>query len=97
MTNSDNRTAPKKTYSISNKQMLQFIDKLPTLKDNNKNTEFLLPVQTKNEVITADNLQNNSFPAAGIASINIKFSYDFVMDRWFLNDKRIEVVDLDRS
>ncbi len=98
MSNTENRTAPKKSYSISNELMLKFIDGLPSLKDNNKNTEFILSAQTFNDIITSD--VNNPDPKSSLGtkgSVSIRFSYDFVNDRWFLNDNKINVVDRERE
>ncbi|MBK7035059.1 MAG: hypothetical protein IPI31_10075 [Bacteroidetes bacterium] len=98
MSNSENRTAPKKSYSISNDLMLKFIDGLPSLKDNNKNTEFILSAQTVDDIIISDKNNSDAKSAVGTkGTINIKFSYDFVNDRWFLNDNKISVVDRERG
>ncbi len=88
MSNSDNRSAPKITYTISNEQMLKFISNIPTLAENNKSCEYLVSAQLKSDENTSA-IQNSA--------VQIKFSYDFVMDRWFLNDKRIAVLDLERD
>lgn len=98
MSNTTNRSTVKKTYIITNDQMLVFLNKIPTLKENNKNTEYTLSVQSRGDNITegmADNAANKN--AAEITFVNIHFSYDFVNDRWFLNDKTIEVLDLHRD
>ena len=90
----ESKLAPKKTYSISNEQMLNIIEKLPSLKDNNKNTEYIYTAHTSNDIITDGSgeviSKSKDIPAG---RINIHFSYDFVMDRWFLNDNKISVVN----
>ena len=98
MSNPENRTAPKKSSSISNDLMLKLIDGLPSLKDNNKNTEFILSAQTVDDIIISDKNNSDAKSAVGTkGTINIKFSYDFVNDRWFLNDNKISVVDRERG
>ncbi|MBC8047175.1 MAG: hypothetical protein H7Y00_10295 [Fimbriimonadaceae bacterium] len=78
--------------------MLKLIDKLPTLKENNKNTEFILSAQTRDDVITEEKeLKDSKSQPGTTGSVNIRFSYDFVNDRWFLNDSKIEVIDRLRS
>ncbi|HET8964363.1 MAG TPA: hypothetical protein VFM99_10710 [Chitinophagales bacterium] len=98
MSNTNTRSAPKKNYTITNTQMLSFIEKLPSLKDNNNNTEFNLPVRLyENEIIQSTDTAIASQTTAEIKFVNIHFSYDFVNDRWFLNDKNIEVIDMHRD
>ncbi len=98
MSNTTSRIAPKKTYIISNELMLKMIDKLPTLIQNNKNTEFILQVKTKNdEIIDESAQQNNKLTSDTSGTLKIQFSYDFVNDRWFLNDHKIKVTNRDRS
>jgi len=90
MVTSDKRISIIKTYTISNDALLQFIAKIPTLQQNNKSPEYLMPAQTKDDVITIHS--NATTPDKG-TYINIRFSYDFVQDRWFLNDKRVDIID----
>ncbi|MBK8682549.1 MAG: hypothetical protein KA954_07000 [Chitinophagales bacterium] len=98
MSNTNARSAQKKNYTITNAQMLGFIEKLPSLKDNNKNTEFNLPVRLhENEIIQGSDVAIASQTTSDIKFVNIHFSYDFVNDRWFLNDKNIEVIDMHRD
>ncbi len=94
MINSDRSAAPKKLYTISNEQMLHFISELPALKDNNKHTEFSLQVRTVNEVISTE--AGTALSSDVVGKLDIHFSYDFVNDRWFLNDNKIEVIDRNR-
>ncbi len=94
MSYTESKTAPKKTYSISNEQMLNIIEKLPTLQENNKNTEYVFSAQTSDDEITDGSnptISKSKNMTAG--KISIHFSYDFVNDRWFLNDNKIVVVD----
>lgn len=74
--------------------MLHFISGLPALKDNNKHTEFSLSVRTINDVISTDT--NTVLSTDVIGNLVIHFSYDFVNDRWFLNDNKVEVTDRHR-
>lgn len=98
MSNTNSRTSAKINYTISNAQMHVLLNKLPSLKENNKNTEFNLSAQVRGEIITEGLTSQESKVHMGpIGSINIHFSYDFVNDRWFLNDTKVEVIGLDRG
>lgn len=80
----------RKKYSLSNKLLLQFIDKIPPLTKDNKATEFLMEAQLADDGALAE---KGSLKDANAVKVNIRFSYDFVMDRWFMNDPNIIVED----
>lgn len=86
----DKKIIKSRIYTISYNHLQELLSKIPTLQDNKKSPEYLLSAQTKDDIITTDEVS----PSVEDATfINIKFSYDFVMNRWFLTDKRIEVIE----
>lgn len=86
----DKRIIKSRTYTISYNHLQELLSKIPTLQDNKKSPEYLLSAQTKDDIITTDEIPSSADDAT---FINIKFSYDFVMNRWFLTDKRIEIIE----
>lgn len=78
---------------MSNANMLQLIDGIPSLKNNHNKTEYIISTYACNGSIILDK-PPRSETSDPVSAVQVQFSYDFVQDRWFLNDKRITVFDL---
>ena len=92
MSNSTNKSTRLPSYTITNEQVQKLIEKIPSLQNNNKNTEYILKVQTNNGAISVETPASQAKNESS-GTLQLQFSYDFVQDRWFLNDNRIHVID----
>ncbi len=94
MINSDSNTTQKKSFQITEEVKQKFLDKLPALEDHNNNPKIVLTALLKDGTITEKTVMASAAPQEDRPpTADVHFSYDFVFNRWFLDDDKIEVVE----